>query len=479
MSEQTLKEKTAKGLFWAGISSGVQQLFGILLGIYLARTLDAKDYGLIGMLAVFSGIAGTIINSGFSAALVNKKETTQKDYNAVFWFSVIVGLILYTILFFSAPFIAMFYNRPELINLSRFIFVSFFFSGIAIVPHTVMFKKIMAKQQAGIDVSAILFSAILGVYLAYKGYAYWALAVQSVAYISGGAILRCFISPWRPTFEFSIAPLKEMLPFSSKLFLTGIFQQINNNIFSVLLGKYYSATQLGYYSQGNKWMGMGHTVLIGMISQVAQPIIVEVNNDKERQLNVFRKMIRFVSFTTFPVFIGLMFVSKEFILITIGEKWTPSILFLQILCVWGIIAPFILLYNQLLIAHGKSDIYLWGNITTGITQILILLGIYNLNWGIERMAIGYVINYFLSIFFWHYYSRQFIQLRFIYLLKDIMPYLSITLFSIAVAYFVTALFENIYLILCLKIAITCLFYIVTLWLFDSKILKESIALIRK
>lgn len=479
MPEQTLEEKTAKGLFWGGISSGVQQLLGMLFGIYLARVLNAEDYGLVGMLAIFSGIAGTIINSGFSVALTNKQDVTHKDYNAVFWFTFFIGLGLYVVLFFSAPFIAKFYGRPELVSLSRVLFISFFFSGMAIVPYTVMFKQLMVKKQAKIDITAMLMSGIVGVSLAMNGLAYWALAWQSVTYLVTGALLRCVISPWRPTLELDFTPLKSMLSFSVKMFLTSAFQQINGNIFSVLLGKFYSATQLGYYSQGNKWMGMGNQFIVGMINMVAQPVIVQVNNDKERQLNIFRKMIRFSAFVAFPAFLGLAFIAKEFILITIGEKWLPSVSLLQILCIWGITSPFVILYTQLIIAHGKSNIYLWGNIITGLLQFVVLIILYYLKMDIIYLVIGYVISYFCSLFYWHYTCTKFIDLKLSQILRDVSPYLFIAITAIVVTSGLVLPINNMYLLLVIKIISTACLYISILWLCDSCMLKESFKLLKR
>ena len=219
MAEQSLKDKTAKGLFWGGVSNGVQQLLGMLFGIYLARTLNAEDYGLVGMLAIFSGIASTIINSGFSVALTNKLDATHKDYNAVFWFSFVVSICLYIVLFFSAPLIASFYDRQELVNLSRVIFASFLFSGMAIVPHVILFKQLQVKMQAKIDVFALFLSGMCGVLLAFNGFAYWALAIQSTVYVASASLLKWMVVSWRPSLDFSIEPLKEMFPFSVKLFL--------------------------------------------------------------------------------------------------------------------------------------------------------------------------------------------------------------------------------------------------------------------
>lgn len=346
MPTSTLKEKTAKGLFWGGVSNGVQQILGALLGIYLARNLSADDYGLTGMLAIFSGIAASIINSGFSTALTNKQDATHVDYNAVFWFTFFTGLALYLILYVSAPLISAFYDREELTSLSRVVFISFFFSGLAIVPYTIMFKNLMVKQQAQIDIIAMIASCVVGVVLVRKGFTYWALALQSVTYIVAGSVMRCVVAPWRPTAQLNFTPLKGMLSFSMKLFFTSIFQQINNNIFSVLLGKLYNATQLGYYSQGNKWMLQGNQILTGMVLGVAQPVIVQLNDEKERQTRVFRKMTRFAAFISFPSFLGLAFIAEEFIVLAIGDSWLPSIIFLQILCLWGLASPFNTLYSQ-------------------------------------------------------------------------------------------------------------------------------------
>jgi len=477
--EPTLKEKTARGLFWGGVSNGVQQVLGVVFGIFLARVLNAEDYGLVGMLAIFSSIASTIINSGFSVALTNKVNATHKDFNAVFWFSFFTGLILYVILYFCAPLIASFFNRPELISLSRVLFISFFFGGLAIVPHTVLFKKLMVKEQAKIDITAMLLSGIVGVSLAIKGFAYWALALQSMTYIVIGSVLRFFVSRWQPTFDLDFKPLKEMFPFSINLFATNIFQQINSNLFSVLLGRFYNATQLGYYAQGNKWMGMGNQIISGMVTQVAQPVLISVKDDKERETRVLRKMIRFTAFVTFPAFIGLAFIAREFILISIGEKWIPSILYLQILCIWGIISPFVVIFSQLVISHGKSRIYLLGNLLTGGLQLFTLIILYGIGSEIVYMVVGYVVSYFCSLLFWFYSSKKWINMSIASFMKDIIPYLSVSLISWGFSTSIISLLNNIYWILTMKILLMSFMYISILWLLNSKLLKESLSLLRR
>ncbi len=477
--EPTLKEKTAKGFFWGGISNGVQQLLGIVFGIYLARTLNADDYGLVGMLSIFLAIANIIINSGFSIALTNNLEAKHKDYNAVFWFSFCVGLIIYIILYFCSPLIATFYDRSELINLSRVVFINFFFSGIAVAPYTVMFKKLMVKQLALIDIASISLSGIIGVSLTMFGFTYWALAIQSVVYAVSGACLRYIFSPWKPTLTIDFSPLKKMFPFSFNLLLTSLFQQIHANFFSVLLGKFYNATQLGYYYQGNKWMSMGNQLITGMVNMVAQPVIVQVNNDKERQLRIFRKMIRFAAFVAFPAFAGLAFVAYEFIIVTIGEKWLPSVTYLQILCIWGSIAPFILLYSQLLLSHSKSSIYLKGNIIIGSFQMVIIFILFMLKFPINYLVVFFVISYCFSLFYWHYFVNKIISIKILDLFKDIAPYISVTLISILITHIMLSKVDNIYILLIGKVLITIILYIAILWFSKSVILRESIKMVIK
>ena len=477
MTEQSLKDKTAKGLFWGGVSNGVQQILGMLFGIYLARILNAEDYGLVGMLAIFTGIAGSIINSGFTVALTNKLDATQKDYNAVFWFTFFVGALLYVILFFSAPLIARFYGHPELIGLSRVLFISFFFSGIASVPYTVMFKRLMVKEQAKIDIASLFLSGIIGVYLALNGFAYWAIALQSMSYVTINSLLKCYVSPWRPMFKLDFSPLRYMFSFSVKIFLTNVFTQINTNIFSVLLGKFYDARQVGFYSQGNKWQGMGNTFISGMINSVAQPVLVSVGDDLCRQRNVFRKMIRFGSFISFPLMFGLAFVGKEFICVLIGDKWLPSVPFLQLFCIWGAVSFLWNLYSHLLISHGKSNLYMWGIIIVGMIQIFCVFVF--LRYGIYYMLGAYISIYFLGILFWHYFASRILDLRLIYVVKDMLPYLFATFFSFLIAWFVTYRIEHMLTLLILKIVLSAIFYMVIMWLGNSVIFKEILGYLRK
>lgn len=473
----TLKEKTAKGLLWGGVNNGAQQVLGVVFGIVLARILDETDYGLIGMLAIFTAISTTIINSGFSVTLTNKKDADHTDYNAVFWFTVLVSLFLYLILFFSAPLIANFYDKPKLIPLARVLFLSFVFGGIATVPYTVMFKKLMVKQQAIIDIISITLAGIIGIVLALNGYAYWALALQSLIFVFVGSILRFIISPWKPTLHINLYPIRKMLPFSIKIFFTQIFTQVNTNIFSVLLGKYYGEGEVGFYTQGHKWMNMANGLLSGMLNSVAHPVLVHVQEEKQRQQSIFRKMVRFGAFLSFPLMLGLAFIAEEFIIIAIGDKWLPSVPYLQIFCLWGMVSFLWNMYTHLLLTHGKSDLYMYGMIAVGILQLAVILGLYS--FGIFYMIAGYILVYYLGLLFWQHCASKLIGLHLWDIIKDIAPYFLISVGCFFITWLMTQGIENIYLRLGSKILISVILYILVMKLSRSVIFEESIKFIQK
>ena len=478
MAETTLKQKTAKGLFWGGLSSGVQQLLSAAFGIYLARLLNADDYGLIGMLAIFTGVASTItIQNGFSTALINKKGATHDDYNAVFWFMIFAGLLVYAILFFAAPLIAQYYQRQELVPLIRVMSLGIFLGGIGTVPYTVMFKQLMIKQLSIITIVSVLISGIAGITFAANGFTYWSLALQYVTLFALSAILPCLISPWKPTLHIDFRPIKKIFGFSIKLFATNLFSQISGNFLSFLFGRLYNGEVLGQYSQGQKWALMGQQFVGGSINSVAQPALVQINDDKQRQLNVLRKMIRFGAFISFPMMLGFAFVAKEFIVITIGEKWLPSVPFLQLFCLWGAFAYLGSLFSNLIFSQGKSNIYMYITIAVGLLQLIVVLKMHTM--GILYMVIGYLSINFGGLAVWLYYTHRLIGLRLKYLLLDILPFLTITIGCFFITWLLTKNILNLYVLIFSKIIIAGLLYFLILKFSNAVILKESMEFLLK
>jgi len=472
MDESTLKGKTAKGLFWGGLSNGAQQLLNLFFGIFLARILNAEDYGMVGMLTIFTVIAGSLQESGFTIALVNKKDASHRDFNAVFWFSTFLGLALYIILFFCAPLIADFYHKPELIPLARFLFLGFLMSSTATAHNAVLFKRLMVKQKAIAQITGLTISGIVGVTMAFNGMAYWGIATQSVVNIMITNALFWYFSPWRPTLSINFRPLKQMFEFSSKILVTNIFIQTNNNIFSLLLGRLFSTAEVGYYTQANKWDNMGYSLIGNMVNGVAQPVLTAVSDDQDRQRNVFRKMLRFTSFISFPAMFGLALVAHELIVIAVTDKWLPCVTILQWLCIWGAFFPITTLYTNLIISKGKSNIYMWNTIVLGIIQVAALLFVHP--YGIQTMIITFVLINVGWLFIWQYFVWRLLRLTLIKALKDILPFAFFALATMGVTYFITLSISNIFLVFTIKIIIATAIYIFTMWITNSVVFKESI-----
>jgi len=471
MTETSLKEKTAKGLFWGGFSNIFQQLISFGFFIYVVRTLDPADYGLVGMLAIFPGIASTLVNSGFGIALINKQDATDKDYNAVFWFTFFVGLFLYIALYFCAPLIAQFYRQPVLIDLSRVLFIGFFIGGIGTVSSAIMVKQMKTKLRAMIDIISLLTASFVTFIMVLNGFSYWAIAIQNLLNISLASIMYIIIIPWKPTFSFTFAPLKSMLSFCIKIFLTSITLKINENIFSILLGKFYTESDVGNYTQGQKWMTMGQSFVSGMVTYVTQPVLAQVNEDKERQVNILRKLIRFGAFVSFPLMLGLAFIGREFIIIAVTEKWLHALPYLQLFCIWGAIGFLSTILLNLIYTLGKSDIYLKVTIITCVLQLLTILSLFRL--GIFAMIIGYIVMNYIGILLWQYYANKLIGLRLKDILKDIFPYLGITLLCFGIVWLITRNIQNLYFLLASKIIISVILYIFAMKVSNSVIFKES------
>lgn len=477
MSESSLKEKTAKGLFLGGFSNGIQQLLNLGFGIVLGRLLNDSDYGMVGMLTVFSAIASALQEGGFVSALTNRERVCHKDYNAVFWFSAFSSIIIYTLLFFAAPLIADFYEIPELIPLARFSFLGFVIASLNIAPRAYLFKNLKIKETTIVSISSLAVSGIVGITLAANGFAYWGIAAQSITYVVAMTILTFYFSRWRPSFQFDFKPIKEMIGFSSKLIITNIFNIINNNLFSVLLGRFYSEREVGNFTQANKWNGMGHTLITGMINGIAQPVFTSVANDKARQLAIFRKLLRFTAFISFPAMLGLSLVSKELIVITITEKWLASADILQVLCIWGAFIPIINLFSNLIISRGHSSIYMWNSISLSILQIIAVCAMFP--YGLEWMLRVFVMINISWLFVWLVFVKREIGLTLRDMLKDISPYMLLSIALVVVAHYATRSIENLHLSMAAKILIVGSLYVLTLWKLHSVILQESIEFLLK
>jgi len=474
MSE-TLKEKTAKGLLWGGFSTGIQQLLGLVFGIILARKLSQADYGMIGMLAIFSAIAACMQEGGFIAALNRKKEVTQRDYNAVFWMSVFTSIGFYLLFFFTAPLIADFYGEPRLTALARYSFLSFLFVSFSIAPRAYIFRNMMVRQSSIISIVAVLLSGLVGIVMAYQGYAYWGLATQNIVFTLTVSVLNYWFSGWRPSFHIDLHPVKELLGFSSKLIVTNIMTAANTNILSVLLGKNYTAPEVGDFTQANKWNTMGHSLITNMLYSIAQPVLTKTDDDRQRQKQVFRKLLRFTAFISFPVMLCLALVSEEFIVILITEKWLSSAHILRVLCLAGAVIPVSYLFSNLLISRGHSSTYMWCTIGLCVAQ---LLGVgLCVPYGIGRMVQVFAAVNILWLGVWFCCSHREIGLSIVEAVSDVAPYLLLSVGIVCATHWLTADISNVYVRIVVKVLAVAVTYCAALWLLRSTIFREALLFI--
>ena len=474
---ETLKEKTAKGLLWGGFSNGLQQMLGLLFGIILARRLSQADYGMIGMLAIFSAVAACMQEGGFIAALNRKKEVTQRDYNAVFWMSIITSICFYLLFFFSAPLIADFYDEPRLTSLARYSFLSFLFVSFSIAPRAYIFRNMMVRQSSIISLVSMALSGIVGIVMAYQGYAYWGLATQNIVFTLSVSVQNYWFSGWRPSLHIDLSPIRDILGFSSKLIVTNIVVAANTNYLSVLLGKFYTADEVGDFTQANKWNTMGHSLITNMLYSIAQPVLTKTQSEPERQKQVFRKLLRFTAFIAFPAMLCLSLISEEFIVILITEKWLSSAQMLRVLCVAGAVMPISYLFSNLLISSGRSSAYMWS--TLGLCAVqLVVLG-FCVPFGINSMVQAYAIVNILWLGVWFWLSHNEIGLSVSEAVKDISPYLILSVVIVIATWFVTRSVANLYVCLILRVAMVAVAYCLALWVLRSTIFKEVILFITK
>lgn len=471
MAISELKNKTAKGLIWGGLGVAMSQVVSMIFGIFLARILSAEDYGIVGLLFVFSHLAMALTESGFVKGLINRPGTQHADYNAVFWFNILMGVGLYGVLFFCAPLIARFYHDARLVSLSRYMFLSVIFAGISIAPSTYLTKKMMIKQKSIISWCSLIVSSSLGLGLALKGFAYWGLVTQNLINYLVSVSLLFIVSKWKPTLPVSFTPVREMFRYSFNLLLKTVVDIINKNLFTIFLAKFFSLPMVGNYNQANKWSMMGYTTLGNTLLNVTQPMLVYANTDKARHKQAFRKIVRFAAFTGFPLMLGLAFIAKEFIVILITDKWIASASMMSILCIGYAFTTFSWVFSELLAERGRSSRHLFISIATCILQLGCLFLLHP--FGISIMLLSNVGIQFLLMFLWFGLANKEIGYSLKEFLLDAFPYAGVAVFSILSAYFALHGVHNIYLLLVLKILVMSGLYIIILYLLNAKLLRES------
>ena len=467
----TLKEKTAQGLLWGGLNSGIQQLVGLAFGIVLGRLLSPSDYGMMAMISIFSLVATALQDSGFRTALTNIEHPKHEDYNSVFWFNIIMASSLYVILFLAAPLIGEYYHTPRVVPLCRYAFLSIVIASFGTAQSAYLFKHLRAKQQAEAGALAVILSSMTGVGMAFAGMAYWSLATQGLVYVGINTLLQWHFSPWRPSIHgITFAPVRRMFRFSCKILATTIMTHVNNNVLNILLGHYFTPRDTGNYNQAYQWNTKCYSLVQSMVAQVAQPVLVSLNGEEGRQKDVFRKMMRFTAFITFPLLFGFGLVAKEFIVTAIGEKWLASAQLIQILCISGATMPLSTLFSNMIISKGQSGTFFWCTFTLGLVQIATMIMIWPM--GIRTMVIAYTLLNTSWLLVWLFFVRRLIGYGYWMFFCDVMPFALAAAGVMVVAYVATMPLSNMIALLITRFIIAVVLYYAVMKLARVKILAE-------
>lgn len=458
-------------MLWGGLNSGIQQLVGLAFGIVLGRLLSPSDYGMMAMISIFSLVATALQDSGFRTALTNIEHPKDEDYNSVFWFNIIMASSLYLILFFAAPLIGEYYHTPRVVPLCRYAFLSIVIASFGTAQSAYLFKHLRAKQQAEAGALAVILSSLTGVGMAFAGMAYWSLATQGLVYVGINTLLQWHFSPWRPSIHgITFAPVRRMFRFSCKILATTIMTHVNNNVLNILLGHYFTPRDTGNYNQAYQWNTKCYSLVQSMVAQVAQPVLVSLNGEEGRQKDVFRKMMRFTAFITFPLLFGFGLVAKEFIVTAIGEKWLASAQLIQILCLSGATMPLSTLFSNMIISKGRSGTFFWCTFTLGLVQIATMIMIWPM--GIRTMVIAYTLLNTSWLVVWLFFVRRLIGYGYWMFFCDVMPFALAAAGVMGVAYVATMPLSNMIALLITRFIIAVVLYYAVMKLARVKILAE-------
>ncbi|MDR2345138.1 MAG: lipopolysaccharide biosynthesis protein, partial [Planctomycetaceae bacterium] len=422
----SIKKKTISGFKWSLTDNVVNSGITFLVGLILARLLSPDEFGVIGMITVFIAISNSFIDSGFSNALIRMTDAKDIDYNTVFYFNLVVGFVFYGILYLCAPIISSFFNEPVLIPLTRVISVILIINALSIIQRTIFVKRIDFKTQTKASFFSAILSGTIGIGMAFGGYGIWSLAGQQISRQFFNTLFLWIYSSWRPSSQFSRKSFKEMFGFGSKLLLSGLIDTVYKNIYYLVIGRFYTANQLGQYTRAEQFSSIFSSNLTAVIQRVSYPALSSIQEESERLKLAYQKTIKTTMLISFTCMFGLAAIAKPLLLTLIGEKWLPAVEYLQIICFAGMLYPLHALNLNILQVKGRSDLFLKLEIVKKVIAVIpivlgVFLGIKVMLWGsVCTSVFAYLLNSHYSAFLVNYSTKE--QIR------DIFPTFGISFF---------------------------------------------------
>lgn len=462
-----LKQESVKGVIWSGIDKIANGGVIFLANIILARLLTPKDFGLLAIIAIFVQISQTFIDSGFSNALIQKKNRSQTDYSTVFFFNLGLSIVFYIILFFASPLIANFFDNEKLTPLTRIVGLNLVIGALVSVHKTRLTIQLRFKIQAVISLIASISSATIAILLAAKGFGVWSLAILTISNITIQTILIYIFIKWKPSLEFSKKSFSQLFSYSSKLLGASLLHLLYRNIYPIVIGKQFSPRDLGFFNRADLFAQYIPNTVGSVISRVAFPIFSRIQDDNNKLRNAYSKYIVYSSCFIFPIMIGLIILAQPLIILILKEKWIPMIPMLQILCIDWMCDHLSQINLNVLFVKGRSDLALKLEIIKKITAILIF--IISLKWGIIGVCWGRVIYGYFAIYLNSFYTYRLIGLTVFKQIKDILKPLFNALIMGAVIYvYIRVVNLSLLMIVCSSIIIGIIVYSCSLYLTDKK-----------
>ena len=415
----SIKQKTISGIFWSSAENFISQGIAFIVGIILARLLSPKEFGLIGMITIFIAISETFIRSGFSEALIRKKDCKQTDYSTVFLFNLIAGIIFFILLFVCAPVIGNFFREPELKSLVRVLSLVLIIDSLTIIQRTILTKRVDFKLLMRISVISSTGSGLIAITMALKGLGVWSLVANTVCRQGIFSFLLWLWNNWRPSFTFNINSFKELFGFGSKLLASGLIDTIYRNIYYFIIGKYFSSTDLGFYTRAQNFSNFPSHNINMVMNWVTYPILSDIQNDHHLLREGYRRLIKSTMLVTFILMLGMAAVAEPMVITLIGEKWRASIIYLQLLCFAGMLYPLQALNLNILKVKGRSDLFLKLEV---IKKAFVIPAIvFGIIYGIKVLILCMIVNSFIAYYLNSYWSGKFINYSIRDQLKDISP----------------------------------------------------------
>jgi O-antigen/teichoic acid export membrane protein len=419
--KDNLKNKTISALSWSFLETVAARSVQFIVGIILARLLFPEQFGLIGMLTIFFAVAQSFLDSGFGAALIQKREATQADICSIFYFNIVVGVAAAGLLCLVAPWIAAFYNQPVLTPLTRALSLIIVINSFGLIQNTLLIKQINFKTQTKVSLIAGALSGVIGISLAATGSGVWSLVVQQISGTLFRTVCLWYYSSWRPALIFSFNALRDMFGFGSRMLFSGLLNRIFDNIYLLVIGKLFSATDLGFFTRAKSLQALPSETLSGMVGRVTFPVFSSIQNDPARMKRGLKKALTVLVLVNFPMMIGLAVIARPLVLVMLTEKWAPSIPYVQLLCVAGLLFPLHVMNLNVLQALGRSDLFLRLEI---IKKVLIAINIaVTWRWGISAMIYGMIVNSIIGFYLNSYYAGIMISYPIWEQLRDLFSYL--------------------------------------------------------